>query len=79
MLKPRIERAMESFRYGDAQRITGRQPRRGWDEKWYYPSMREAMREAGFEEIRKPIIRRQNTVAQYITMRPILDLYEWAT
>ena len=37
------------------------------------------MREAGFEEIRKYTTRRQNTVAQYIAARPILDLYERAT
>ena len=32
------------------------------------------MIEAGFEGIRKSIMRRQNTVAQYIETRPILDL-----
>ena len=32
-----------------------------------------------FEEIRKAITRRQNTVAQYIATRPILDLCERAT
>ena len=36
------------------------------------------MREAGFEGIRKAVTRRQNTVAQYITTRPILDLCEEA-
>ena len=35
VLTPRIERALDSFMHGDAQRITGRQPRRGWDGKWY--------------------------------------------
>ena len=34
------------------------------------------MEEAGFEEIGICITRRQNTVAQYIAMRLILDLYE---
>ena len=34
------------------------------------------MGEAGFEGIREYITRRQNTVAQYISMRPILDLHE---
>ena len=37
------------------------------------------MREAGFEGIQKSITRRQNTVAQYIATRPILDLCERAT
>ena len=79
VLTPRIERALESFMHGAARRITGRQPRRGWDEKWYYPSLREAMREAGFEEIRKSITRMQNTVAQYISTQLIMDLCERAT
>ena len=34
------------------------------------------MTEAGFEGIRKCITRRQSTVAQYIAMRPIMDLCE---
>ena len=37
------------------------------------------MREVGFEGIRKAITRRQNTVAQYIATRPILELCERAT
>ena len=41
--------------------------------------MKEAMREAGFEGIRKAITRRQNTVRQYIATQPILDLCEQAT
>ena len=32
------------------------------------------MGEAGFERIRKSVTSRQNTVAQYIVMRPIMDL-----
>ena len=34
------------------------------------------MKEAGFTEIRKSITNRQNTVAQYIATRPLLDLCE---
>ena len=37
------------------------------------------MREAGFEGIQKAITRRQNTVAQYISTWPILDLCERST
>ena len=73
-LTPRIERALESFMHGAARSITGRQLRRGWDGKWYYPSLAGAMKEAGFAEIRKSITNRQNTVTQYISTRPILDL-----
>ena len=34
------------------------------------------MQEAGFEEVEACVIRRQNSAAQYIAMRPILDLCE---
>ena len=37
------------------------------------------MKEAGLEGIRKSITRRQNTVAQYISMQPILDFCERST
>ena len=70
---------MDSIMHGDARRITGRQPWRGWDGKWYYPSLAGGMKEAGFTEIRKSITNRQNMVAQYIVTRPILDLCERTT
>ena len=79
VLTPRIERALDSFMQGAARRITGRQPRRGWEGKCYYPSLVGAMKEVGFTEIRKSITNRQNTVAQYIVTRPILDLCEQTT
>ena len=74
VVMPRIERALNSFMHGAARRITGRQPRRGWDGKWFYFSLEGAMKEAGFKEIRTSINARQNTVAQYIATRPLLDL-----
>ena len=76
---PRMERALDSFQHGAALRITGRQPQRGGGGRWTYPHLKEAMREAGFKEIRQSITRRQNTVAQYIATRPIPDLCEQAT
>ena len=39
-----------------------------------YPSLEGAMKEAGLTDIRASIQRRQNTVAQYISTRPLLDL-----
>ena len=41
---------------------------------WDYPPLALAMVEAGFEEIGAYIVRRQNTVTQYIAMRTIIDL-----
>ena len=39
MVLPRMEWALSSFIRGAVRRITGRQPRRGWDGKWHYPSL----------------------------------------
>ena len=78
LLTPIIERALDSFMHGAARRITRTQPRRGWDGKWSYSSLEGAMEEAGFKEIRTSITNRQNTVAQYIATRPLLDLCEEA-
>ena len=49
---------------------------RGRGGEWYHPSLEGAIKEAGFKEIRTSITNRQNTVAQYIVMRPLLDLCE---
>ena len=46
---------------------------------WYYPSLASAMKEAGLTEVGKSILNRQNTVAQYIATRPLLDLCEGAS
>ena len=74
VLTLRIERALDIFQHGSMREITGRQPRRRGDGLWEYPPLKEAMIEAGFEGIRQSITRRQNTVAQYIATRLILDL-----
>ena len=79
VLTPGMERAMDSFQHGAARWLTGRQPRRGGSRRWAYPTLKEAMREAGFEGISQSTTRRQNTVTQYIATRPILDLYERST
>ena len=49
--------------------------RRG-DGSWEYPSLEEALTEAGFEGIGKYTTRRQKMVTQYIATRMILDLHE---
>ena len=49
---------------------------------WDYPPLEAAMAESGFEDIGKYVTRRHNTVAQYIVMRRIMDLYDrsaWRT
>ena len=78
VLTPRMERALDSFQHRAVRRITGKQPQRQAGGSWEYPPLAEAMGEADFEEIRKSVTRRQNTVAQYIVTRPILYLCERA-
>ena len=70
---------MSGFIHGAARRLTGRQARRGFNGKWYYPSLEGAIKEAGLTEVGKSISNRQNTVAQYIATRPLLDLCEGAS
>ena len=50
---------------------------RGWE--LGLPAIVKAMGEVGFEGIRKSFTRRQNTVAQYIVTRPILDVCDQST
>ena len=78
VVTPRMERALNSFMHGAARRITGRQPRRGWDGKWFYPSLEGGVKEAGFNDVWTSINIRQNTIAQYIAMRPLMYLCEGA-
>ena len=72
VVTPRMEQVLYSFMHGAARRITERQPRRGWDGKWFYPSLEGSMKEAGFKDVRTSINTRQNTVAKYIATQPLL-------
>ena len=76
VVTPKMERALSGFLHGAARRLTRRQARGGENGEWYYPSLEGAMPEAGLTDIRKSIAKRQNTVAQYIATRPLLDLCE---
>ena len=78
MVTQKMERELSGFLHGAASRLTGRQAWRGKNGAWYYPSLEGAMQEAGLTDIRKSIANRQNTVAQYIATRPLLDLCEGA-
>ena len=56
--------------------MTGRIPQRTQDGRWRYTSAAAAREEAGFLTMEKYIRRRQNTVAQYIATRSLLDQCE---
>ena len=78
VLTRNMESALDAFQGRVARRLTGRQPRRGRDGRWFYPSLAGSMKEAGVVRIRTSILRRQNTVVQFIATRPILGLCDVA-
>ena len=69
-----MKNALEAFQGRVAWKLTGIQARRGRNGEWYYPSLVGAMKEAGTVWIRTSILQRQNTIAQFIATRLILDL-----
>ena len=74
----KMESALDAFKGRVARRLTGRQPRQGRYIKWFYPYLAGSLTEAGVVRVRTSILRRQNTVAQFIVTRPILGLCEVA-
>ena len=58
VLTQRMESALDAFKGRFARRLTGRQPRRGRDGKWFYPSLAGALKEAGVVRVRTSILRR---------------------
>ena len=79
VLTQRTEKALDGFQSRFTRRLTRKQPRRKKYGSWDYPPLAEALGEAGLEGVWNLITQKQNTVAQYIAMRPILDLCERAT
>ena len=71
---------MGGFQHRVDLRIMGKKTWRPQDGSWEPPPppLEEAMREEGMEEVEEYVLRRHNTVAQYIATRPIMDLCEEA-
>ena len=59
-----------------SRQTIGRHTKKQQEGVWEYPPPETAMEEAGFEETGAYVLKRQNTDAQYIATRPILDLYK---
>ena len=78
VLTRKMESALDAFQGRVSRKLTGRQTCRGKDGRWFYPSLAGAMKEAGIVRIWTSILRRQNTVAQFIATRLILGLCEGA-
>ena len=71
-----MESALDAFQGRVARWLTGRQPRQGRDGRWFYPTLAGSLKEVSVVRFRTSILRRQNTVAQFIATRTILGLYE---
>ena len=78
VLTKKMESILDAFQGRVARLLTGQQPRRGRDRKLFYPSLAGDLKEAGVVRARTSVLRRQNTVAQFIATRPILGLCEVA-
>ena len=76
VLTGKMEAALYAFQGRVARRLTGRLPHRGTDGKWQYLPLAEAIKDAGIVRVRTSVLRRQNTVAQFVATRPILALCE---
>ena len=76
VLTSKMEKALDTFQARVERTLTGRQPRNGIYRTCYYPSLAGAMKKVGIVRIWTSILRRKNTVAQFIATRSILDLCE---
>ena len=74
LLTPRLEKSLEGFHHGVVWRMAGMVPKRQHGVTWVYISIGEDLAMLGVKEIGVYIARCQNTVAQYIVTRPIMDL-----
>ena len=66
---------MGVFHHRVARWLTRKLPNWRQDGVWDYNLILEALQEAGLEEIKVYIGRWNNTMAQFIGTRPIMDLY----
>ena len=71
-----MESALDAFQGRVARQLTGQMPRRGRDGKWVYLPLAGILNEAGVVRARTLVLRKQNTVAQFLATRLILGLCE---
>ena len=74
VLTPCLDKSLEGCHHQAAWRMAGMGHKRQWDRTWVYPPIVVALEMVGLEEIGVYIARRQNMVAQYIAICPIMDL-----
>ena len=68
---------MEGFHVHAVRRMTGMMPRKRGDE-WIYPKSRRVLATVGLRPVEHYIGVRRNTIAQWISHRPIFDLCKGA-
>ena len=71
---PRMGQALGKFQHRFTRCITGRNPKRREGGGWEYPPLETEMEEAEFEDMVAYVLKRNNTVAQYIATQQILYL-----
>ena len=76
VLTKKMEAALDAFQGRVARRMTGQMPRRGRYGKWLYLPLTGATKEAGIVRARTLVLRRQNTVAQFVATWLILVICE---
>ena len=74
VITPWMEKTLKGFHHRALRRMAGMVPKRQRYGTWVYPPIGEALETVGMDEIGLYITRRQNTIAQYIATRPIMDL-----
>ena len=74
VMYPHIGRILGSFHHRVARRLMGRQPWMGLEGRCMYTPLAKMMTEAGLQDMETYLSRQQNTVAQYIATRPIVEL-----
>ena len=74
VLTPRLEKSLEGFHHRAVRRMASMGPKRQRGGTWLYTLIGAALTMVGLEEIGVYITCCQNTVAQYIANRPIMDL-----
>ena len=72
VMLPRIGRNLGGSHHRVDHQLENMQPRRDMTGRWFYPPVEKAMPAVGMEEVETIVLRRQNTITQYITTRPIL-------
>ena len=74
VLTPWLEKYLEGFHHWAARRMASMGPKIQQDGTWLYPPIGAELVMVGLGEIGVYTARRQNTIAQCITTRPIMDL-----